>query len=839
MKTKRNHGAPVAVFLLNRNLHRGSKGALRRCAAVSLMFAGLILLTLLAAGCSSGRIIGTEDVTAPEVPSVMPQDRFVRDVTVSLPGKGYCAPPMSGVLVDLERDVAASETAQEALSQLYRCLMLLRDCGADTVFLRPDLSGRFASLTDENGAALDLTAAALAYAQAEDCYTVLTVDDRFLPQEETAELTALSGLLEAYDFDALLYAPESGVNDASYRRQLARLRAYLDGGIPVSFGCAISGDPTSVFFMTGADPLFTENTVDFVCVDPNAADISFDASLAAWNELAARYPDTVFYCTLTAENGASGESPARETGRRIELLYEQEQFRGVTFFASDLLRDASMLRMISEYCYREGSSSFAVRSMSFSEDGSAVVLGGNAVEGRKLTIDRTVISPQGGPFAVSCMLNEGPNRIVLRNAGYSQSFSIEKVSEGAVQATPTPYADHGLGRGLMCRIDSELTQRMDAVGFYDTFNPDYSDLPVGTLDYVTEIGFEDGVRYALASGGTVSAEDATLLSGAYILPANTVSFLSEEEDVEGRERLTFSSTWPVPVDLKVSSQPYRKGYFDFSYNIDDFSAEYLDVVFAHTAEIHLPESVSFGASSLFLRAEAVSLEGEGAALRLYLKKPSGYYGASLAWDQTGRLVLSLKKKPAEPATARVMLDPGHGGPYMTGTALNDDSLSEKDVTMDLARKVRDLLSAQGIEVRLTRESDCSVTLRRRKEICAAYDPDLFVSIHCDGVDDLGQSGTHSFYYKPFSQPLAACIHRRLVDVYATVIYSRFDRNYSQINKSIKYYPYYVTRTDVCPSVLVEAGFMSNDFEGRILADDNCRMWIADAMAKGIVDYLTG
>lgn len=78
-----------------------------------------------------------------------------------------------------------------------------------------------------------------------------------------------------------------------------------------------------------------------------------------------------------------------------------------------------------------------------------------------------------------------------------------------------------------------------------------------------------------------------------------------------------------------------------------------------------------------------------------------------------------------------------------------------------------------------------------------------------------------------------------MDVYATVIYSRFDRNYSQIDKSIKYYPYYVTRTDVCPSVLVEAGFMSNDFEGRILADDNCRMWIADAMAKGIVDYLTG
>lgn len=818
----------------------GIDSALRCGKALSLTIALLTALCLLlAAGCASVRQIGTEDATAPDIPSVTPQNRFVRDVTASLPGKGYCTQPMNGALLDIEKDIPTSQTAQEALSQLYRCFLLLRDCGADTVFIRPDLSGRFAALTDENGAALDLTAAALAYAQAEDYYTVLTVDDRFLPREEAAsELPALSGLLERYDFDALLYAPASAPDDTSVRENIARIRAYLDGGVPVSFGCAMSGDPTSVFPTVGDDPLFAEHTVDFVCVNPISASVSFDDSLTAWNAFAARYPDTVFYCALSAVSGASGESPARETGRRIELLYEQEQFRGSIFSVDELLSDAALVRQISEYRYREDPFTFAVRSMSFTEDGSAVLFGGNAIEGRKLTIDRTVIAPNGGPFAVSCVLNEGPNRFLLRNAGYSEAFSVEKVPEGAAQQTPSPYADHGLGRALMCRVDSELTQHMDAVGVYDTFSPDYFDLPVGTLDYVTSIGFEDGVRYALASGGTVSAEDATLLSGAYILPANSVSCLSSVVE-NNREILTFSSDWAAPVNLKTSSQPYRKGYFDFSYNIDGFSAEWLDLVFSHTAEVLAPEKLVFGEGSLFLRAQVVPLEGEGVALRLYLKSPSGYYGASLAWDQTGRLVLTLKKKPAALTQARVMLDPGHGGPYMTGTALNDDSLSEKDVTMDLARKVRDLLTAQGVEVIFTRENDYSVTLRRRKEICAVYDPDLFVSIHCDGVDDLGQSGTHSFYYKPFSQPLAACIHRRLVDVYSSVIYTKFDRNYGQIDKSIKYYPYYVTRTDVCPSVLVEAGFMSNDFEGRILADDNCRMWIADAMARGIIDYLAG
>ena len=103
---------------------------------------------------------------------------------------------------------------------------------------------------------------------------------------------------------------------------------------------------------------------------------------------------------------------------------------------------------------------------------------------------------------------------------------------------------------------------------------------------------------------------------------------------------------------------------------------------------------------------------------------------------------------------------------------------------------------------------------------------------------MGQSGTHSFYYKPYSQPLAASVHRRLVDVYANLIYTSMDKNYDQIDKRIKYYPFYVTRVDQCPSILVESGFMSNDFEGRILADDNCRNWIADAITQGIVDFLT-
>ena len=132
MKTKRKHGAPVAVF-----------------SVIALLTAFCLLV---AAGCASVRQIGTEDATAPDIPSVTPQNRFVRDVTVSLPGKGYCTQPMSGALLDLERDIPASQTAQEALK-------------TEKAALETSLSETEASLS-ETEASLSETEANLAEAEA-------------------------------------------------------------------------------------------------------------------------------------------------------------------------------------------------------------------------------------------------------------------------------------------------------------------------------------------------------------------------------------------------------------------------------------------------------------------------------------------------------------------------------------------------------------------------------------------------------------------------------------------------------------------------------------------------
>ena len=84
--------------------------------------------------------------------------------------------------------------------------------------------------------------------------------------------------------------------------------------------------------------------------------------------------------------------------------------------------------------------------------------------------------------------------------------------------------------------------------------------------------------------------------------------------------------------------------------------------------------------------------------------------------------------------------------------------------------------------------------------------------------------------------MAASIHNRLVDIYSESIYVESDENYKNIDRKIKFYPFYVTRVDNCPSVLVETGFLTNYVESHVLANPVNQDYIGRAIADGINDY---
>ena len=80
----------------------------------------------------------------------------------------------------------------------------------------------------------------------------------------------------------------------------------------------------------------------------------------------------------------------------------------------------------------------------------------------------------------------------------------------------------------------------------------------------------------------------------------------------------------------------------------------------------------------------------------------------------------------------VVIDAGHGG--ADPGAVGPDALREKDVTLGIARAVREELLAGGrVRVALTREDDRFLVLRERYGIARKLKADLFISVHCDAA----------------------------------------------------------------------------------------------------------
>ncbi len=211
-----------------------------------------------------------------------------------------------------------------------------------------------------------------------------------------------------------------------------------------------------------------------------------------------------------------------------------------------------------------------------------------------------------------------------------------------------------------------------------------------------------------------------------------------------------------------------------------------------------------------------------------------------------------------PAAPRlIVLDPGHGGtdPGKQNTKLK---LDEKDMTLDVALRLKKLLEVRGYRVVMTRATDKrfsnnpAVDLPLRAEVANKEAADLFISIHFNAVDGDPErvSGVETYVMTPqfqvSTQPeqdramvqeqyagnrqdaanalLGYSLHRQLV----TDLKSS-DRGY-------KRYRLAVLRTLKCPGVLVEAAYLSNDAEARRVARPEFRQQIAEALAEGVSNY---
>jgi N-acetylmuramoyl-L-alanine amidase len=214
---------------------------------------------------------------------------------------------------------------------------------------------------------------------------------------------------------------------------------------------------------------------------------------------------------------------------------------------------------------------------------------------------------------------------------------------------------------------------------------------------------------------------------------------------------------------------------------------------------------------------------------------------------------------------RIVLDAGHGGNDPGATAA---SVIEKEVTLDIGRRLETLLEENGFEVVLTRDSDQSIPLRERARRANASSSDVFLSIHINTiVKHTASYGVETYYLGPTNDPklneLAAAENRgsgysmsdlrKLLDgIYAdarrdeshrlaTAVQRELVGNLRRVEPQlqdwgVKRAPFVVLVATGMPAILAEVGCMSNDREVALLRQPHYRQQIAQALFQGIHAY---
>lgn len=218
-------------------------------------------------------------------------------------------------------------------------------------------------------------------------------------------------------------------------------------------------------------------------------------------------------------------------------------------------------------------------------------------------------------------------------------------------------------------------------------------------------------------------------------------------------------------------------------------------------------------------------------------------------DHALRPLLTPSTFADPPKLYHIVIDPGHGGrdPGAINTELG---VNEKTTTLDLAKRLRDLLREFGYKVTLTREDDRALSLSERPQVANRYDADLFISLHFNAVTDDRVHGVETYVMTP--QGDASTNYGKVTSgarrAYAgnandpwnvlagyyvqAAMVSRLQAK----DRGVRRARFAVIKNVSCPAILVEGGFVSHPTEGRRIHSAAYRNELARAILSGVLSY---
>jgi len=183
---------------------------------------------------------------------------------------------------------------------------------------------------------------------------------------------------------------------------------------------------------------------------------------------------------------------------------------------------------------------------------------------------------------------------------------------------------------------------------------------------------------------------------------------------------------------------------------------------------------------------------------------------------------------------RITLDAGHGGTD-PGTHGLVTGVYEKDVTLPITKKVKRLLEKKGAIVYMTRTTDVDVygpdatdqeELQARVDVAENSHSDMFISIHINASENTSVGGFSTYYHPKtkYDIQVAQCIQDELM------------KTAKVEDLGVRYANFYVNKRSSMPGALVEALFLTNRREEKLLISEWFQNKVANAIAEGIEDF---
>lgn len=283
------------------------------------------------------------------------------------------------------------------------------------------------------------------------------------------------------------------------------------------------------------------------------------------------------------------------------------------------------------------------------------------------------------------------------------------------------------------------------------------------------------------------------------------------------------------------------------------------------------------ARDLSLRSRRVqAIVADGARLELDLADDVGLLSWSRAEDPP-RIILELGRIQPTPTPAPVrvierrgpppvVIDPGHGGDD-TG-AVSPGGITEKELTLQVARRLAEALNRRGLPVRMTRSGDQKRALTDRTAVANRLEARAFISLHANASTVRSVRGAETYYMSlddratdaaaqataelenlgystertgsPLDLILWDMAQSEVLNESAQLalsIQQRLNVLQGIRDRGVKQAPFVVLTGATMPAALVEIGFLSNPDEATRLASAQYQAELAEAIAAGIADFL--